>query len=166
MKRSLLSDLAPNRPSCRGPRRWRATSAANWFGSSTRTLRFPGVILLTLLGSAPLSLRAQSAPAAESPNRFNASFRMAFNLGVKFKFSGGFPNQTDPGLDNLSGRDNRRYDDGYNLVDDNNNTYYKGDLPPYEPLTSNWGYDRGSQVVDSRYVVMHSASSPAASSSA
>src|SRR5437899_3821689 len=83
------------------------------------------LLLLTLLWAVPLALCAQSDPTAESPNRFSASFRMAFNLGVKFKLPGGFPALTDPGPDNQSGMLNRRYDDGYNLVDNNNNTYFK-----------------------------------------
>ena len=111
-------------------------------------------LLLTLLAPGSVMLRAETSAPAESPDHFSASFRMAFNLGVKFKLLGGFPPQGNPGPP-TGGIENRRYDDGYNLVDNNNNTY----LYP-EPLTRNWGYQNASQVLDNRYIVMHSASSP------
>jgi len=123
-------------------------------------------LLLTLLAPCAATLRAQSSAPEESPNHFSAGFRLAFDLGVKFKFLGGFPSQSSAGPE-TGGIVNRRYDDGYNLVDNNNNTY---DYPV--PLTRNWGYQYGpetpgrNQVMDNRYIVMHSSSSPETTSTA
>src|SRR6266496_4290904 len=101
---------------------------------------FTALLLTTLAPGIP-TLRAQSYATEESPNYFGASCRLAFNLGVKFKFHGGFANPNSPGPDNMSGTENRRYDDGYNLVDGNNNDY---DYPV--PLTRNWGYKYGPET--------------------
>src|SRR5688572_382436 len=93
----------------------------------------------------------QTQPLNDAPDRFSLSYRMAFNLGVKFKNLGGFAAQTDPGPA-TGGLENRRYDDGYNLVDNNNNSY--GDLQ----ATRNWGYLSPDQVLNGQFIVMHSAS--------
>jgi hypothetical protein len=118
-------------------------------------------LLLTLLSGVLLCVAASAVQAEPVPltktetellNRFSASYRMMFNVSVSFKNLGGFTALTDPGPA-AGGVENRRYDDGYNLVDNNNNSY--GDLQ----ATRNWGYDNASQVVDERYIVMHSSSS-------
>lgn len=109
------------------------------------------ILTLTTLAAAP-ALRAQ--PAAEPTERFSLSYRMAFNLGVKFKNVGGFAAQTAPGPA-TGGLADRYYDDGYNLVDNNNNSY--GDLQ----ATRNWGYESASQVENNQFIVLHSSSSAA-----
>lgn len=126
-----------------------------------KNLFHPSKPALTLLGGVLLCATAPAAEPAlltktetEPRNRFSANYRMMFNVSVSFKNLGGFNALTDPGPA-TGGVENRRYDDGYNLVDNNNNSY--GDLQ----ATRNWGYDNASQVVDDRYIVMHSSSAAA-----
>jgi hypothetical protein len=119
--------------------------------------------ILSLLGAATafgqseaadsnLAKHLETAPSG-TPNKFGLSYRAAFNVGVKFKNLGGFApvSAVNPGPD-TGYQVNRTYEDGYNLVDDNNNSY--GDLH----ATRNWGYLNAGQVVDtadSRFVAMH-----------
>ncbi len=124
----------------------------NLFHSSKPALTVLGGVLLC--ATAPAAEPALLTKTETEPlNRFSANYRMMFNVSVSFKNLGGFNALTDPGPA-TGGVENRRYDDGYNLVDNNNNSY--GDLQ----ATRNWGYDNASQVVDNRYIVMHSSSSP------
>ncbi len=133
--------------------------------SSKPALTMLGVLLLCVTAPAaePVPL---TKTETETLNRFSASYRMLFNAGVSFKKIGGFspvghfvPGAGDqpanPGPA-TGGIENRTYEDGYNWVDNNNNTY--DGLPP---ATRYWGYDNASQVVDDRYIVMHSSSAPA-----
>lgn len=119
-----------------------------------KKILFP-TLVLTALAPSVATLHAQSA--GESTDRFSLSYRMAFNLDVKFKNLGGFAAQTDPGP-TTGGVANRRYDDGYNLVDNNNNSY--GTLQ----ASRNWGYQSASQVQNNQFIVMHSSSSAAVAS--
>lgn len=122
-----------------------------------KKILIPTVLCTALLPSAT-TLWAQST--ADSTDRLSLSYRMAFNLGVKFNSVAGFAAQTDPGSAS-GGRDPRHYDDGYNLVDNNNNTY-----PGYDPLTRNWSYQSPDQVLNGQFIVMHSsAAAPVAATS-
>src|ERR1017187_5244730 len=121
--------------------------------------------ILTTLSLLPASAAWQQAsaqpalesPPADSPNRFGLSFRMGLNLNVQFKNLGGFPAQTAPSGPDAGGVVNRNYDDGYNRVDNNLNSY-----EGYLPATRNYEYLYPSQVVgDPPSIVMHSSSSDA-----
>ena len=99
---------------------------------------------------------ALEAPPSDSPNRFGLSYRMGFNLNVQFKNLGGFVPTAPPGPE-AGGVVNRNYDDGYNRVDNNGNSY-----PGYPPATRNYEDLYPSQVVGAPpSVVMHSSSSAA-----
>lgn len=108
-------------------------------------------------GSALAASLQQTSTA--KPNRVRVSYRAGFNVGVKFENLGGItpPAGANPGP--ATGyQENRTYEDGYNFLDDNNNTY--GDLH----ATRNWGYTSASQIsdtADSRFVAMHVTSAPA-----
>jgi len=101
-----------------------------------------------------LSVSAQSfkptevvVPPADSLNRLSASFRMAFNVGVKFENAGAFAAgsaQTTPDGDAFN------YDDGYVLTDSS------GNLLGY---TRYWGYDYNSQLSGAGTLLMHRYSS-------
>ena len=117
---------------------------------------------------AALADSLEQAPIA-NPNRVGLSYRAAFNVGVKFKNLGGLapaplhtriPGPIAPGP--ATGfQENRVYEDGYNLLDDNLNDY--GGLQ----ATRNWGYVNSSQVVNSggdQFVAMHVTSSAATAS--
>lgn len=112
-------------------------------------------LALTVLTPCVTTLQAQTPAPEPSLNHFSFSYRMAFNLGVKFKNLGGFTSSANPGPA-TGGTENRTYDDGYNLVDNNNNSY--GDLQ----ATRNWGYNDAGQVQNGQFIVMHSSSSAAA----
>jgi hypothetical protein len=100
---------------------------------------------------------ALEPPSPDSPNRFGLSYRMGFNLNVQFKNLGGFPAQTAPPGPEAGGVVDRNYDDGYNRVDNNDNSYQY-----YPPVTRNYEYLYPSQVVgDPPFIVMHSSSSAA-----
>lgn len=84
---------------------------------------------------------------ADSPNRLSASFRMAFNVDVKFENVGAFnagSSQTTPDGDAFN------YDDGYVLTDSS------GNLMGY---TRYWGYDYNSQLSGAGTMLMHRYSS-------
>jgi hypothetical protein len=131
--------------------------------------------LATLLAGTVLaqsdSTRAALAASLEqlqptNQNRVSLSYRASFNVGVRFKNLGGLtpaplhtriPAQVSPGP--ATGfQENRVYEDGYNLLDDNLNSY--GELH----ATRNWGYLSGNQVVnvgDEQFVAMHVTSASA-----
>ena len=105
-------------------------------------------------------------PAPANLNHVGASYRAAFNVGVKFQNLGGFapmplspriPGPISPGPD-TGYQENRVYEDGYNMLDDNLNDY--GDLH----ATRNWAYLNSTQVKDTesgQFVAMHVTSSAA-----
>jgi hypothetical protein len=109
---------------------------------------------ITLIGT--LSASAESwflqPPPGESPNRFGASFRMAFNVNVDFKNVGAF---TPLGLTRLTPDGAAyNYDDGYVHTDSSGNL---------RGLTRYWGYDYDSgalnQLPGDGTIVMHRNSS-------
>src|ERR1041385_7098521 len=91
---------------------------------------------------------------------------MSFNMGVSFRNLGGYPAPAGVNPGPATGyQADRVYDDGYNKLDDNNNTYMtsSGELH----ATRYWGYDHDSgpnnQIINAngtRYVEMHATSSP------
>ena len=111
---------------------------------------------------------ALEAPPADTPNRFGLSYRMGFNINVRFKNLGGFPAQTAPLGPEAGGLVNRNYDDGYNRVDNNGNSYLG-----YPPATRNYSYlydgtdgvhpsqIAGNPPLGPTFIVMHSSSSAA-----
>ncbi len=88
-------------------------------------------------------------------NRFRLSYRMAFGISAEFKNLGGF-NRSNPGPA-TGGAVNRTYDNGFNRVDSTGNAPLPGTT---EPVTTFWGYDSASQVVDDT-IVMSSSSAAA-----
>lgn len=114
------------------------------------TLFTRSILPITLIGT--LSASAESwflqPPPGESPNRFGASFRMAFNVNVDFENVGAF---TPLGATRLT-PDGAAYiyDDGYVLTDSS------GNLLGY---TRYWGYDYDSgpfnQLPGDGTIVMH-----------
>jgi hypothetical protein len=109
--------------------------------------------------------RLAQEPSGTSPNRINLSYRMGFNLNVKFKNLGAFPPASNPGPA-TGGTEDRYYDDGFNLRDSTDNNHGPG----FENTTWAWGVnDTASQMlpssVDPQTVVMHSVSSPGTSAS-
>jgi len=103
--------------------------------------------------------------SAPSPNRINLSYRMGFNLNVRFKNLGVFLPATDPGPA-TGGTEDRYYDDGYNWRDSTDNNHGPG----FENTTWAWGADdTAAQMLpsstDPQTVLMHSVSSPGTSTS-
>lgn len=99
-----------------------------------------------------------------SPNRLALAYRMGFNVDVQFRGLGSFDYLPGVNPGPASGaQEHRTYDDGFNRVDSNLNTY-GGVLGLQHPgATWYWNHDRNAQVVDvggTRYVEMHAAQSP------
>ena len=129
-----------------------------------------GSLLMPGFASAQ-ALPAGAGPAAESPNRFGLSYRMGFNMKVHFENLGGFQPATMPAGPDAGAYADRVYDDGYNRVDNNGNTYLG-----YPPVTRNWGYYYGNDGVHPNqvsgnppsgptFILLHSASSPTTTAS-
>src|ERR1041384_3980786 len=124
--------------------------------------------LSSALAQTPTADTAAAAELAVKPavtnqlNRISVGYQMSFNLSVRFRNLGGYPLRTGVNPGPATGfQENRVYDDGYNKLDDNLNSY--GDLH----ATRFWGYDHDSgpnnQIIDAngtRYVEMHAISSP------
>jgi opacity protein-like surface antigen len=118
------------------------------------TLFTRSILPITLIGS--LSASAESwflqPPPGESPNRFGASFRMAFNVDVDFNNVGAFTPLGTPRL--TPDGDAYNYDDGYVLTDSSGNL---------ADFTRYWGYDYDSgpfnQLPGNATIVMHQNSS-------
>lgn len=109
-----------------------------------------------IVSGAILSCYAQGNGSTDSTDRVSLSYRAGFNINAKFTGLGGFPAQTDPGPASGAGL-NRRYDDGYNLLDSAGNA---------GGLTWNWGYSGASgQLPGNDTLVMHSSSSAATAAS-
>ena len=105
-----------------------------------------------------------TAPPAKSPDRFNLSLRLGFNITADFKNvgniapqghlvpipgQGSVPQPASPGGDSIG---NRTYEDGYVWVDNSGNAL---------GYSRYWGYDNASQHNDPNgTITMHSASSP------
>src|ERR1051325_1933765 len=129
--------------------------------------------LSSALAQTPTADTAAAAELAVKPavtnqlNRISVGYQMSFNLSVSFRNLGGYPLRTGVNPGPATGfQENRVYDDGYNKLDDNLNSY--GDLH----ATRFWGYDHDSgpnnQIIDAngtRYVEMHAVSSPGGLSS-
>lgn len=115
------------------------------------------ILPITLIGA--LSASAESwflqPPPGESPNRFGASFRMAFNVNVDFKNVGAF---MPLGVTRLTPDGAPfNYDDGYVLTDSSGNLM---------GFTRYWGYDYDAnnnpalnQLPGNGTIVMHRNSS-------
>jgi len=132
--------------------------------SKTSAALVAGTVLINF---APAQTPPAGQAASRDVNRFGVAYRMMFNVSVDFKDLGGYPLPAgvNPGPPTGFQAD-RVYEDGYNRLDDNLNSY--GDLH----ATRYWGYDRdsgpNSQVIDtagSRFVEMHATSSEGGESS-
>ncbi len=109
----------------------------------------PRVLLpAALIGSGYVASAQLELAPKESPNRFGASFRMAFNVTVDFENVGAFASPA--GLRTTPDGAPFNYDDGYVLTDSS------GNLLGY---TRYWGYDSASQVPGDGTLVMHTTSS-------
>jgi opacity protein-like surface antigen len=86
-------------------------------------------------------------------NRFGVNYRMGLNMSVDFRHLGGL-GLSNPGPQNGSAVD-RRYDNGYNLVDSSTNA---------GGLTWNWGYNSANSVQGGNLVLQSDATSPNARS--
>jgi hypothetical protein len=108
-------------------------------------------------GATPLWLEKTPEP---SRNRFQLGYRMGLNITASFKNIGAFPAQSNPDASPNPahpGYTIRTYDDGFLGEDSTHDMHgsYQG--------TWNWGYQNASQVQGDT-MVMHSSSSPGASS--
>lgn len=110
------------------------------------------VLPAVLIGSLSSATAQLELPPAASPNRFGASFRMAFNVTVDFENVGAFASPA--GLRTTPDGAPFNYDDGYVLTDST------GNLLGY---TRYWGYDSASQVPGDGTIVMHTTSSTGSS---
>ena len=110
--------------------------------------------------SAPPLTKKNPRADASFLNRIHAAYRGGFNIKPRFTGVGGSVG-TDYGP--ATGPGNRRYDDGYNLVDGAGNRQ-----PPYQDTTYYWAFhDRPTQITSvgsDTFVTMHSSSSPAVNS--
>lgn len=108
------------------------------------------------------------APPAKSPDRFNLSLRMGFNITADFKNAGSIAPQghlvpipgqgsvQEPANPNGDSIGNRTYQDGYVWVDSSGNAL---------GYSRYWGYDNSSQYNPATgTILMHSSSSPGTSS--
>ncbi len=105
----------------------------------------------------PLRLEKTQEP---SRNRFQLGYRMAFNIAASFENIGAYPAQSNPDAHPNPahpGFSTRTYDDGFVGEDTTHDMHgnYQG--------TWYWGYQNSSQVQGDT-LVMHSSSSPGASS--